>query len=452
MVAWYRQLGDSYPEALMRGMGGVGESAVITVDSTGGGLLPPALLRGLNGFLVSIILGIDARPNPIVTAGFPNNPKQIALIRDFCPYLEPVLGVAVRGTSAFVASGLGGVRIFDISSPLAPVRLSYLLFPKESATAIAVHTNHAYVTTATFGDLNPVTALHVVDVTDPTQPQPKAKLPLAGQATDVAMLGDGRHVLVTAQAAGLFVVHVEDPSAPTVVGQYTLAEQALGMSVEGNQVCIADAAAGLHVLDLSNPAQPRRLGLYGAPGAVDVSSGGSTAFVSMGSRGLHAVDLSDPTNPRLLGTATLTGGAGPSILRDRHLYVGNDAVSVQQPNALSVVDISDPRNLRHVGKTTVARHARDFAIAKDRLWVADSLVVTTFPLGPYLSIARDLGVELTGTLGQPHRIEEQFPDHISPTWSLIREAPASGIPENIPLPPAPDATSRLIRATAVPFP
>ena len=452
MVAWYRQLGNSYVEALNRGMGGVGESAVITIDSTGGGLQPPALLSGLSGFHISIILSINTRPNPIVPAGFPNNPSQVAQIRDFYPSLEPVEGIVVQNESAFVASGLGGLRIFDISNPLAPRTASYLQFSGEAAIEIDIHGNHAYVATFSSSPPNPIAVLQIVDVTIPTQPQSKARLPLYGQPSSVAVLGDGRHVLVTAQGAGLFVVHVEDPAAPRVVGQYALAEQALGVSADGNQVCIADAAAGLHILDLSNPAQPRRLGLYGAPGAVDVSSRGSLAFVSVGSGGLHAVDLSDPTNPRLLGSATLTGGAGSSILRDRHLYVGNDAVSFDKPDALSVVDISDPRNLRLVGRTTVARHARDFAIAKDRLWVADSLLVTSFPLGPHLSIARDLGVQLTGILGQPYRIEEQFPDRVPPTWSLIREAPGTGVPENIPLPPAPDASSRLIRATAVPFP
>jgi len=62
LVAWAASLGASYAEAVAKGQGGVGESAVITIP-TGGGTLPPAALTGLAGFNISPIV-----PEPSIAA------------------------------------------------------------------------------------------------------------------------------------------------------------------------------------------------------------------------------------------------------------------------------------------------------------------------------------------------------------------------------------------------
>lgn len=62
LVAWASSLGATYAEAMAKGLGGVGESAVITV-STGGGTLPPAALAGLGAFNISPIV-----PEPSIAA------------------------------------------------------------------------------------------------------------------------------------------------------------------------------------------------------------------------------------------------------------------------------------------------------------------------------------------------------------------------------------------------
>lgn len=63
LVAWYASQGASYADALAKGGGGVGESAVLTVNGLGGGTTPPALLAGLAGFSVSPIV-----PEPSIAA------------------------------------------------------------------------------------------------------------------------------------------------------------------------------------------------------------------------------------------------------------------------------------------------------------------------------------------------------------------------------------------------
>lgn len=55
LVAWASWHGTSYVEALAKGMGDIGESAIIQID-LGGGIQPPAMLLGLQGFGVSPLI------------------------------------------------------------------------------------------------------------------------------------------------------------------------------------------------------------------------------------------------------------------------------------------------------------------------------------------------------------------------------------------------------------
>jgi hypothetical protein len=61
-VAWLSSLGNDYAAVKAAGLGGWGESAVLTV-TTGGGLTPPAPLVGLTGFTVSAVI-----PEPSIAA------------------------------------------------------------------------------------------------------------------------------------------------------------------------------------------------------------------------------------------------------------------------------------------------------------------------------------------------------------------------------------------------
>lgn len=60
-VAWWGSLGSTYPEALARCMGYIGQSQVITVQWLGGGTIPAAPLTGFQGFSLSIIPEASSR-------------------------------------------------------------------------------------------------------------------------------------------------------------------------------------------------------------------------------------------------------------------------------------------------------------------------------------------------------------------------------------------------------
>jgi hypothetical protein len=61
--AWATSLGATYEEALAKGIGGTGASAILPSVATGGGLNPPQALIGLAGFEIANIV-----PEPSIAA------------------------------------------------------------------------------------------------------------------------------------------------------------------------------------------------------------------------------------------------------------------------------------------------------------------------------------------------------------------------------------------------
>ncbi len=98
-----------------------------------------------------------------------------------------------------------------------------------------------------------------------------------GTARDVAV--QGKYAYVAAQAGGLVIVDVSDPTHPVPVGGYASDDPnrgaVQGVAVAGNYAYLADGYAGLFVIDVSNPTNPQRVGewLYSWVRDVVVSGG-----------------------------------------------------------------------------------------------------------------------------------------------------------------------------------
>lgn len=451
VVAWYRGLGDTYGEVQARGQGGFGESSVITVLSSHGGINPPKLLTGLQGFRIALTLGFDPTPYPIVPSGFPPHAKGIRQSFDFFPTLEWVMGIDATATTAFVASGFGGLRTFDLRDPGGPSLLGYQSLDHTMARAIAVNGNFAYLAMSDWGGLGSAGGLRIVEVTNPAEPRPFSRVDLAGEPQTIALSTDGHWAWICAGQSGLHVVDVRDPAAPKVVGHYVPGGYALGFALKGEVGYLAATDAGLHVLDLTDPANPRKIGVYAAGDSlVHVALRDSHAFVSGRESGLHVVDVSDPSQPRRIGLASMVGGAGPSIIVGRHIYVQNNWGSLTQPGGFSVVDISRAESPQVVGRTQVAKQATDFAISGGNLWVADYVGLTSFPLGPVLGISPDRSFHILGVRGQPYEIQASDPTEGFPVWSRLSEITSTGEFQPLDLPVNPASTGRMIRAVALP--
>ena len=121
---------------------------------------------------------------------------------------DSALGLAVSGGVAYVANGLSGLQVIDVSDAANPILTGAVDTPA-LARGVAVSGGVAYVADDDSG-------LQVIDVSDPSSPAIIGAVALPGSAWSVAVSGDVAYV--ADGLAGLFMVDVSDPSSPAVVG------------------------------------------------------------------------------------------------------------------------------------------------------------------------------------------------------------------------------------------
>jgi PKD repeat protein len=106
--------------------------------------------------------------------------------------------------------------------------------------------------------------------------------------------------------------------------------------VEGSTAYVAAKYAGLQMIDVSDPTAPTLLGSFATDGyATDVQVVGSTAYVAVGD--LHIIDVSDPAAPQQLMRSALPFDARAIQVVDGLVYVaGEDRLVVLRPVSLTL--------------------------------------------------------------------------------------------------------------------
>jgi len=145
----------------------------------------------------------------------------------------------VVGHYAYVADGLGGLRVLDVSDAAHPTEVGVCDTPG-SALGVALKDNYAYLADADQG-------LRIIAVSDPSHPTEISFSPMPGIASDVAVMS--RYAYVASAGEGLRVVNISDPAHPTEAGLYETAGTARGVTGSvGGYACVADDEGGLVIL------------------------------------------------------------------------------------------------------------------------------------------------------------------------------------------------------------
>jgi hypothetical protein len=136
--------------------------------------------------------------------------------------------------------------------------------------------------------------LHVIDVSNPANPQRVGGYDTSGGAWGVAV--SGNYAYVADYDAGLQVIDVSNPASPQRVGGYDTSGLAYGVAVSGNYAYVADGTSGgLEVIDVSNPASPQRVGGNSLFAASNLIVAGNKVFVAATSDGFVILDLFRPS-------------------------------------------------------------------------------------------------------------------------------------------------------------
>ncbi len=123
-----------------------------------------------------------------------------------------------------------------------------------ACNAVFVQRNYAYI-----GEGSNLT---ILDISDPSNPEPMGKVLLPGIVYGVYV--SGNHAYVADKYEGLRIVDVSIPSSPREVGYYDTPGWARSVYVSGNYAYLADGS-GLSIIDISNPAAAFQCGYYETP-------------------------------------------------------------------------------------------------------------------------------------------------------------------------------------------
>jgi hypothetical protein len=163
-------------------------------------------------------------------------------------YPESATGVAITGTYALVSSQtyLGAAKpslqVVDVSNPMTPTALAE--YDMSDPHQVTLGGSLAFLADGIAG-------LKVLDISYLPQVTVLGTLNTPGTAMDVAY--DGHYAYLADGENGLHMIDVSDPSHPLEVDAFITAGRASNVAVAGDQIYLADESGGLLVFSLVKP-------------------------------------------------------------------------------------------------------------------------------------------------------------------------------------------------------
>jgi hypothetical protein len=280
------------------------------------------------------------------------------------------MGLVVDGLLVFPwapEDGGGGLSLFDMTDPCAPVRVvdAYHPWMRESHTlGLSLRDDGRYVAVDYLQDTT-TGGVGIWDLTDPSDPRWISEIALPGHTypdsytrLTLSVTWVGPYIYASTTGLGVFIIDATDPFAPEIVGQLRFDRPHIvgSFHVWGNRAMAASAGVARTLLmDVSDPLNPTPL-----PGG-DFTTRDPDGdvrpyyFSNLGAQwGLFArsedgggpmvYDLTDGTAPTFVSaTSSVDGDGGYVYQHEDHLFVGDS-------NFGSVYDFADPTAPTAIGR------------------------------------------------------------------------------------------------------
>ncbi|MGH7680896.1 MAG: hypothetical protein ACRENN_02800, partial [Candidatus Eiseniibacteriota bacterium] len=241
----------------------------------------------------------------------------------------PVVDVALDAAHgrAYLAAGVQGLQVIDISNPAAPLLVGSLALPG-LASAVAV-IDSSLVAVARRGNVG--AGITLVDVSVPSFPTARGQI--GNPVTDPRALAVKDTITYVADASvGLLSIGVGHPDTPTLVGSFS-GVAARDLDRSGDLLLVATSSLGLQVVDIFRSASPVLAAQIATPALQGVAHSGNSAVVFAGDQGALVIDLANPSSPQLRGPIGVPGSSRDGV------WVG-DTLLVATGLALERYDVS----------------------------------------------------------------------------------------------------------------
>ncbi len=265
--------------------------------------------------------------------------------------------------------GDGGITLWDISDPCAPVLrgrgLSETMRESHSIGFSNINGRWAVVNAMDLIALTPgAGGVEFWDLSDTTNPERVSMLRVPGflyfdayARITFSVFWQAPYVYVAAADSGLYIIDATDPRMPTLVGEYSFEPTLRAGQIQavGNLLIVtASEGARTVLLDISDPENPMPI-----PGGDFIvrdsegdqreayftnSAGGFVYYARKSSgSGILVYDIRDPENPTYAGDIVAGGSGGYVFIKDGLAFEGAGSVAY-------IFDVSDPAAITEVAQ------------------------------------------------------------------------------------------------------
>lgn len=273
--------------------------------------------------------------------------------------------VAVQGDYAYLAQGLH-LHVINLNTGIVEGTLSFR-YPLRD---VAVSGDYAFVVTSMYGDL------HVVDISDPTQPAQVGLGSLTMGGEGVAVRWPYVYVVGYWSSDMLVVFDVTIPSMPDRRTALTLSKYGRWAKLGDEHLYVVSGSGELGIVDISDPLNPQEeTETWLSLGAENLVVAEPYVYVT-GSvdfwPGVHIVNVADPAHPYVEGdwgydhTGSILGVAAMG----NYLYVGYSSNSLDPYDAIHILDISDREYPYRAAAYYTVGGLYDFLLQDQTLYVA----------------------------------------------------------------------------------
>jgi hypothetical protein len=281
--------------------------------------------------------------------GIPTSPIDVTPpYLNFSPY-----DVFKDGLYVYIASGVNGFHIFDVSDPLNPEWVQHVDTPGD-AYGVYEYGGYAYVADNNFG-------LTIIDVDPIASAQVVKTVSMPGQAVDVCY--SNGFACIACGTAGLTIVDVEPYSSAYIVRTVDTPDYALGVIIDSGLAYVADKGAGLQVVNVTPPETAYLMKSVDTPGdakSVHVSNG--YAYLADSDFGLQIVDINPLSSAAIVKTVDTPGQATFVQEKGGYTYVADgstglvaiDTDPVSSAVIVKIVDITGNANGLYISSTGYA--------------------------------------------------------------------------------------------------
>ena len=269
-----------------------------------------------------------------------------------------VASVYASGDYAYITNAGNRFKIVDVSDPSDPDEIGAEALPGLLVSAVNVDVSDDVAAV-----VDQVNGLHLLTISDKTDPQWESLTPIAG-AFDVRL--DGSYAYVASIAGGLDIVDIAEISDPEPRGSYTPTDgYSVGVFVDGDTAWLADQVNGLHRIDIADKDAPAWQQTYGGTtGAYSVATGGTSAYVCDHERGLQQL----VAGARVNTYRPLASAQNLFVDDDDYLYMVDSAADGE---GLRILDAFNPGNIGYLAFVETPGQAYSVFVDGNYAYVAD---------------------------------------------------------------------------------